>query len=115
MAIIQCRFCGGMVSDQAPSCPHCGATLSQGPQGPVYPNQPYQQYSVRNPNDHPDSGLNVLSFFFPYVGWILYFVFKEQTPLKAKSCAKWSWIGFAVAVVFTIAVIVLAVLAEEYY
>lgn len=101
-----------MVSDQAPSCPHCGATLSQ---GPVSSYQPYQSYSVQKPTDHPDSGLNVLSFFFPYVGWVLYFVFKDQTPLKAKSCAKWSWIGFAVAVVFTITIIALAVLAEEYY
>lgn len=93
-----------MVSDQAENCPKCGAPISKNNsvgQQPAYqqvtPMQP--AYQTTNPQDEPNGGLNVLSLFFPVVGWILYFVFKDKTPIKAKSCAKFAWIGFAISFV----------------
>ena len=111
MAIIKCPYCGGMVSDQAPSCPHCGASLSQG-YTPVQP--PFQSYPTSKPIDKPDTGMNVLSFFFPYIGWILYFIYREQTPIKAKACAKNGWIGFAIWIILTIVLVAIAVALEDY-
>jgi hypothetical protein len=44
--------------------------------------------------------LNIVSFLFPIVGWILYFAIKS--PVKAKSCGKWGCIGFFVNFVLTL-------------
>ncbi len=43
--------------------------------------------------DAPNAGFAVLSFFFPLVGLILYLVWNDQYPLKAKSCGKGALIG----------------------
>jgi len=105
MALIQCPGCGAMVSDQATSCPKCGASITKNAslgQQPAYQQvAPMQQaYQTTSPQDVPNGGLNVLSLFFPVVGWILYFVYRDKTPIKAKACAKFAWIGFAISVVF---------------
>lgn len=49
-------------------------------------------------NDEPSIGLNILSFFFPIIGWILYFALDKGE--KASSCAKWAWIGFGTSFAF---------------
>lgn len=43
------------------------------------------------------TALKVISFLFPFVGWILYFVFKDENQVKASDCAKAAWIGFGVS------------------
>lgn len=52
--------------------------------------------------DAPSIGLNILSFFIPLVGWILYFSMRQNTPVKASSCCQWAWIGFGVNIFLTI-------------
>ena len=58
--------------------------------------------------DAPNAGFAVLSFFFPLVGLILYLVWNDQYPLKAKSCGKGALIGvityFALALLSVILV-----------
>ena len=103
MALIQCKECGATVSDLAESCPKCGAPIAKKPsveqQQPAYPpTQP--AYQTVDPLDTPNTGLNVLSFFFPIIGLILYFVYRDQTPNKAKDFAKYACIGFAVFLLF---------------
>ena len=44
--------------------------------------------------DKQSVGLNILSFLFPIVGWILYFVWKDEKPEKGKGCGLWGLIGF---------------------
>lgn len=105
MALIQCPTCGAMVSDQAANCPKCGVPISSSASNrPAYQQvAPMQQaYSSSPREDEPNIGLNILSLLFPIVGWILWGVFKNETPIKAKSCSKFAWIGFAVGVVFYI-------------
>ena len=41
--------------------------------------------------------LCIISFLFPLVGWILYFVYNRDT--RGQSYAKWAWIGFLVNVI----------------
>jgi len=48
--------------------------------------------------DGKSTGFAVLSFFVPVVGLILYLVWKNETPLKAKSCGKGALIGALVEV-----------------
>ena len=55
-----------------------------------------------NLNDEPSVGLGILSFLFPLIGWILYFVHRDKSPIKAKACSKWAWIGFGVSFVLNL-------------
>lgn len=84
----KCNTCGATVPDTATICPYCGNAVT--------PTQ--STNAVSQEEDVPSGGLNVLSFFVPVAGWIMYFVFRDETPIKAKSCSKWAWIGFAVTV-----------------
>ena len=43
-----------------------------------------------------------MCFLFPIVGLILYLVWKDTLPLRAKSCGKGAIIGVIVSVVFSI-------------
>lgn len=47
-------------------------------------------------------GLKVVSLLFPIVGWICYFVFKDNDIIKAKDCSKFAWIGFAISFALTL-------------
>ena len=60
----------------------------------------FSKIQVSDPNDKPSVGLNILSFLFPLVGWILYFALNKTE--KAKSCSKWAWIGFVVGFVLNL-------------
>ena len=88
----KCNTCGATVPDNATICPYCGNSVT--------PMQP--AHSNFREEDAPSGGLNVLSFFVPIAGWIMYFVFRDETPIKAKSCNKWAWIGFGISAFFWI-------------
>ena len=98
------------------------------------PNQGYGQQYYQNPppyyygppprytdpNDAPSLGYAFLGFFFPVVGLILYIVWKDQSPLKAKSAGKGALIAVILGAVFGLLAIVLSVLLggfllEEFY
>ncbi|MBQ7044746.1 MAG: hypothetical protein IJN78_09150 [Clostridia bacterium] len=80
--------------------PYQQAPYQQAPyQQAPYQQAPYQQPAVA---DAPSKGFAVLSFFFPLVGLILWLVWKDKTPLKAKSCGKGALIGVIVNIVFSI-------------
>jgi len=74
------------------------------PQQP-YAQQPYQQQPYYAPppvEDVPNKGLNILSFFMPIVGFIVYATSHQQTPIKAKAALKMSIIGVCILVGFAI-------------
>ena len=94
-----CSFCGTQIDDDnAKFCPNCG-------KGTVAP-----QYVVQTANvvqDAPNAGFAVLSFFFPLIGLILYLVWNDTMPLRAKSCGKGALIGVIAYVGFIVLVFVL--------
>lgn len=53
-------------------------------------------------SDAPSGGYAVLCFFFPVVGLILYLVWKDQFPIRAKSCGKGALVGVIVYVALII-------------
>ena len=67
--------------------------------------------------DIPSTGLNVLAFFLPLVGLILYLVYVDSTPRRAKAIGKFALIGFGVGVALGIigAVIQGAVIASMFF
>ncbi|MCI9111400.1 MAG: DUF456 domain-containing protein [Eubacterium sp.] len=65
--------------------------------------QPNQQPFYQPPvNDKKSVGLNIISFFIPLVGLIIYLVQKDTTPVKAKSAGKSALIGFILGIVLSI-------------
>ena len=74
-------------------------------------NDEKENFSSANVNDNSGSSsandkqcfwLNVLSFFIPVVGWILFVYLRKKTPIKAKGIFLWSWIGVAFWIVLRI-------------
>jgi len=80
-----CSHCGKELMDEAVVCTGCGCAVA----------------NISNITDEPSIVLNVLSFFLPVVGLILFIViaFYEKTPMKAKAIGKWALIGFVVNLV----------------
>ena len=125
-----CKSCGQQMDDFAQACPKCGAaTTSQTPPPPPPPAQQYQPPAYQPPQyqqpqyqqpvyqqpyqaapvpDVASGGMKFLAFCFPIIGLILFFVWKDQKPLSAKSMLKLAIIGFVVVnVVPTIIYIIL--------
>ena len=58
---------------------------------------------MSNENDSPSIGFAILCFLIPLLGLILYLVWKDDYPLKAKSCGKGAIIGVVASIVLGIA------------
>lgn len=99
-----CRNCGAEISEKAYVCPKCGVKASDN----------NREFDVV---DEPNAGFAVLGFFIPLIGLILYLVWKDKTPLKARSCGKGALIGVIVSVVFYIfyAIIIGATIGSALY
>jgi len=84
-----CKKCGKEILDEAVICPNCGCATGNTVQNNI----------VTEP-DAWDKGMEWLGFFIPIVGVILYFVWKDKTPLKAKSAGRGALagIGFVICV-----------------
>lgn len=79
-----CSHCGKEIMSEAVICPHCGCATGMSVPG------------ISSEADVPSPGLNILSFFFPLIGLILFIVYHGKTPMKANSIGKWALIGFLV-------------------
>ena len=84
-----CSKCGKELFDEAVICVNCGCAVES-------------SASLPNKKDAPNTGFAFLGFFFPIIGFILWLVMKDETPLKAKSAGKGALIGLIVSIVTTI-------------
>ena len=85
-----CSKCGKEIHEEAVVCIHCGCSISG-------------SNKVVAENDGPCTWAAVLGFFIPIVGLILYLVWKDQTPQKAKSAGKGALVGFIIGLIGSIA------------
>ena len=53
-------------------------------------------------NDEKSVGMNILSVLLPIVGYIVYFVWRKETPIRAKSVLTSALIGSAIGILLTI-------------
>ena len=86
-----CSHCGAVIFKVAEICPKCGCRVASG-----------QTATIQNANpeqDSPNFGFAFLGFVIPLIGLILYIMWKNKTPLKAKSCGKGALIGFIIGIV----------------
>ena len=106
-----CARCGREFEGESIFCPECTAAAqhaSPHQQAPQY--QQASQYQPPTEVDAPNTGFTVLAVFFPIVGLILWLIWKDKTPLKAKSCLKGAIIGIVVSAVLTILFSILGVI-----
>ena len=111
---MRCNNCGAILPEEAQFCSNCGnkilnPNIQSQPVVNDYSSNPYQSMPERNNqvvqetqeippykdgnapligtegNDEKSIGLNVLSWFVPLVGIILYFVNKDEKPIQSKS------------------------------
>lgn len=85
-----CKNCGKEYNEGA-FCPYCGSA---------------QFTAVKQNNDESSVGYAILCFFFPIIGLILYLVWKDDYPKRAKSCGK----GALVAVIVDAVLVVLYII-----
>lgn len=85
-----CKKCGKEIGNDAAFCPYCGDKV----------------YGSAEPADESNALYGVLSFFLPVVGLILYFVWHDTYPLRAKSVGK----GLCICVIMYAVLILLCVL-----
>ena len=113
-----CSQCGKELVQGAKFCQSCGAPVesaavagtgaagygsasanpSSGSSAGNYQHQNTQPNYNYVEQDIPSTGLNVLAFFLPLVGLILYLVYVDSTPRRAKDIGKFALIGFGVGV-----------------
>ena len=92
-----CPHCGAPVTGTGKFCSVCGKPLVAETVKPNY-TQSTTYYPGLQP-DVPSTGFNILAFFVPMVGLILYAIWNSQFPKKAKAIGKWALIGFISSIV----------------
>ena len=92
MALIYCKECGKEISDTVTSCPHCG-----------YLNNKTQNESTNL--EEENTVLNIISFLLPIVGLILYVIYLDSHPTRAKSIGKCALFGALLPIIFIISAI----------
>ena len=91
-----CKNCGRPVDDTSSYCNNCGARID---------NKPNADVSENNSN----LGFAILGFFIPIVGLILFLIYEEKKPKRAKSAIKGTLIGFITEIVLAIILVILSV------
>lgn len=121
-----CRNCGALNADTSKYCESCGEKLNDNTESgmPVEQEAPAiseqtlsEDAPVINQTTKEDApttiqsepsqdassvGLGILCFFFPVVGLVLFLVWRENLPKRAKSCGIGALIGAGVGALLTI-------------
>lgn len=91
-----CKNCGRSVDDTSSYCNNCGARIDNKPNADVS-------------EDNSNLGFAILGFFIPIVGLILFLIYEEKKPKRAKSAGKGALIGFITEIVLAIILVILYV------
>lgn len=91
-----CKNCGRSVDDTSSYCNNCGARIDNKPNADVS-------------EDNSNLGFAILGFFIPIVGLILFLIYEEKKPKRAKSAGKGALIGFITEIVLAIILVILSV------
>lgn len=91
-----CKNCGRIVDATSSYCNNCGARID---------NKPNADAS----EDSLSLGFAIFGFFIPIVGLILFLIYEEKKPKRAKSAIKGALIGFITKIVLAIILVILYV------
>ena len=84
-----CKNCGIRIDDSDAFCPVCGSAQHNTANGAAA-------------NDVGGFGWGLLGFCIPFVGFILWLVWKDEKPNKAHSVCTGAWISIVVSVVMNL-------------
>ncbi len=88
---MRCTNCNSEIPDNSLCCPVCGSHLANANQ---YANNynpapaPVMNNPMPHPADVPSTLANIIAFFFPEFGIILYFAWQNLLPAKSKAIGK---------------------------
>lgn len=94
-----CRYCGRQIEDSSLFCTYCGKKLYTASADQHGTNTTEQKDTMQYKHDENSIGLNVISFFVPIAGLIMYCVFENKYPVRSHGCGKWALIGFLVGII----------------
>lgn len=119
-----CSHCGTKIEDDnIEICDNCGCYVCEQRRTDEQTRIDSREYERRSYYDfdrymdEPNVWLNVLGFFFPILGLVLFCSMYTRTPRKASSIGLYSLIGVLVAVVLGIILwfIILSDISRSYY
>lgn len=91
-----CRNCGEQISEHTEVCIHCGVRVKEA-----------------GVEDKPNWGVNIITLCcVPLVGLILFFVWKNEKPVAAKSALTFFFINLGIVILFYIAMLLLGLLSS---
>ena len=82
-----CYNCGKEIDDKAVVCVQCGCSVTS-------------KYTVDG--DKPSALLAILCFLIPVLGLIMYLIYDNKSPRRAKSVGKAALAGFITSIVLSI-------------
>lgn len=91
---MNCPNCNNPINEDYVKCPHCNFYFTS-PQNP-HPNKKAENEDV------PNSFTKLFSLLCPIYGFILFWLWRNESPLKAKSCLKWSLPGLLLLLAFIV-------------
>lgn len=97
-----CSKYGKEIMDEALICPECGCAQESIAQG---------KNVLQTKESSNNIGWSILGFLVPIAGLILYLVWKETSPAKAKAAGVGALIGFVVTIFLTLIVGIGALIA----
>jgi len=83
-----CKKCGTLLDDKVQFCTNCGSSQSEGTKAPAAEGSTF--------------GFALLGFFFPLIGLIIFFVYENKKPCRAKSSLKGAIAGIITSVVISL-------------
>lgn len=96
------RFCAACGRQRPENRTPMGAQNMQNTQNMQNAQSAPAGYQSGNTVDEMTTVLKFVCFFVPLAGLILYFIWKEETPIRAKECGKFALIGFGVGIALTV-------------
>ena len=91
-----CKNCGKMVDDTASYCDNCGTRIDK-------------NFMTNVSEDSSSVWFAVLGFFVPIVGLILFLIYEDKKPKRAKMAGKGALVGFIINILISTALVILNV------
>lgn len=105
-----CTRCGCELNDDAKFCTSCGARVSNEGNTPNHFNNNMNTASIATDNESTVI-YGVLSFLFPIVGLILFLVYNDTKPRRAKTSGKCALASVIIGIVIAVGIITFTFIA----